>query len=170
MTRPLFVGLGVLSALALTAGPALADSPHPWTPSRGGDAVLPAGSVCSFEVAEHVVADKERFRIAETYPDGSTRREEWTGQLVIEFTNTSTGATVTRNVTGRGDFVYDTDGGWSLVDVGGAFAAGLHVGASDHPGLYVVRGHDWSVTESASGWRTLDAGHGTLENLCSTLG
>jgi hypothetical protein len=171
MVRLGLVGLGVVSALAVSVAPALGESPHPWqSGAGGGDVVIPAGEVCSFELAEHVVADKERFRVAETYPDGSTRREEWTGELVLELTNTSTGESVTRNVTGRGDFVYGQDGSWSLVDVGGAFAAGLHTGSSDQPGMYVVRGHDWSVTQSASGWRTLSVGSGTVENLCETLG
>ncbi|MQA61124.1 MAG: hypothetical protein GEU86_06435 [Actinophytocola sp.] len=61
------------------------------------------------------------------------------------------------------------DGGWSLVNVGGHFVAGLHAGKSADPGMYAVRGHGWTVTQSASGIRTLTPGDGTVENLCVTL-
>jgi hypothetical protein len=35
--------------------------------------------------------------------------------------------------------------------------------------MYVVRGHDWTVAQDASGYRTLDPGSGTLEDICDTL-
>lgn len=157
-------------ALAATAAPAAsADSPHPWVPYQGGDSVVPAGEVCSFELHLNVLEDKERYRVVETYADGSTRREEWTGQLILEFVNADTGQSVVRNTTGRGDFVYGQDGSWSLVDIGGHIVVGIHTDDAGEPGMYYLSGSGWEVSAGPDGVRTLTEGDGTIENICDTL-
>lgn len=163
-----------LAALAATAvaGAVLVATPahaSPWTAYHSEDFTIPAGQSCSFELAGHVVADQERYRTTETYPDGSPRLQQFTGRLVVEFTNVATGASVTRNLTGRGDFEYLPDGGFTLTDMGGHFGVGLHPGDDPAPGYYVVGGKGWQVRVDADGHRTLTAGHGTIENICATL-
>ncbi len=168
--------VSALAGAALALGAALApaavaaDNPSPWTDYRGSDWSVPAGEVCAFPLASHVVSDKERYRTTETYPDGSPRVQEFTGQLVVELTNEDTGASVQRNLTGRGDFEYFPDGGWSLTAVGGHFGGGLHPGDDPEQGFIVVTGSQYVLSSDADGHRTLTYGHGTTENICDTLG
>ena len=171
LARTAAAGLMAVSAL-LPAAPAAAgeDNPSPWTPYTGEDWVTEAGEVCSFAVGGHVVSDKERYRTTAWFPDGSPRYQEWTGQLIIRFTNLDSGESVERNLTGRGDFEYFADGSWSLTAVGGHFAAALRPGSEPGPGWYVVTGSGYTVHADAEGTRTLTYGHGTVENVCETLG
>lgn len=155
--------------VGVSGGTASAEEQSDWIPYHQPDITSPAGRSCDFEVYEHVLRDHERYRVAETYPDGSTKREEWTGLLVMRFTNTETGESVVRNLTGRGDYVYGQDGSWELRNVGGHFAAGLHPGDDPGPGIYWVSGSGYVVAQDASGHRTLTEGNGRMENLCETL-
>ncbi len=158
-----------LAVAALAVAPS-ADAKSPWTPYHSQDFVDAAGTVCPFELAGHIVSDKERYRTTAYFPDGSPRYQEFTGQLIIRYTNTATGESVVRNLTGRGDFEYFADGGFTLYDKGGHFGAGLHPGDDPGAGYYVVTGHGWAVHGDADGHYTLIEGHGTIENLCVTLG
>lgn len=158
-----------LGAAVLAVTPA-AHAQGQWTPYRSEDFTYTAGTVCPFEVTGHILRDKERYRTTAYFADGSPRYQEFTGLLVIEFINTETGESVVRNLTGRGDFEYFAGGGFMLYDKGGHFSAGLHPGDDPGAGLYVVTGHGWAVHEDADGHRTLIEGHGTIENLCVTLG
>lgn len=166
------------AALALAAGTLLAaapatageDNPSPWTPYTGEDWVTDAGEVCSFAMGGEIVSDKERYRTTEWFPDGSPRYQEWTGQLVVRFTNLETGESATRNLTGRGDFEYFADGSWSLTAVGGHFAGAMRAGGDPGPGWYVVTGSGYTLHSDAEGSRTLTYGHGTVEDMCETLG
>jgi|tagenome__1003787_1003787.scaffolds.fasta_scaffold20600965_2 hypothetical protein len=143
----------------------------PWTPYESEDFTVPAGATCSFAVQATIVDDKERYCTTAYFPDGSPRYEEWTGQLVIRFTNADTGASVVRVLNGRGDFEYFADGGFTLTDMGGSFAAGLRAG-DDGPGAgyYVVQGRGWAVHRDGDGHGTFTYGQGIIENLCETLG
>ncbi|MGH3367256.1 MAG: hypothetical protein ACRDOY_08650 [Nocardioidaceae bacterium] len=165
-------GLVLAIGAMLAAVPAAAqeDNPSPWTPYTGEDWVTDAGEVCSFPVGGHVVSDRERYRTTQTFPDGSPRYQEWTGQLIIRFTNLDSGESVERNLTGRGDFEYFADGSWSLTAVGGHFAGAMGPGSDPEPGWFVVRGSGYTLHSDADGNRSLTYGHGTVENLCETLG
>jgi len=100
-----------------------------------------------------VLGDQERHRTTATFPDGSLRVQEFTGRLVVEYTNEATGASAVRN----------------LPDDGGHFAAGLHPRDDPGPGFYGVDGHGWQVRSVAAGHRTLVSGEGTVEDVCQTL-
>ncbi|WP_151082002.1 hypothetical protein [Nocardioides cynanchi] len=163
------LGIAAAGAAAVLAA-APAGAATQWTDYRSSDFTLAAGAVCSFPLQGHVVADQERYRPTETYPDGSPRVQEFTGRLVVEYTNLDTGASVTRNLTGRSDFEYLPDGSFTLTDVGGHFAVGLHPGDSPSTGFYVVNGVGSTVSFAADGHRTLTVSDGsTVENLCQTL-
>ncbi len=163
--------VAVLAAVAgmAPAGASTEDGPSPWSPYETTGFSRPAGALCAFGLAGEVVSDKERYRTTETFPDGSPRVQEFTGQLVIRFINTDTGASVERNLTGRGDFEYFADGSWSLTAVGGHFGGGLRAGDDPEQGYYVVTGTQYVLYSDAEGHRTLTSGHGTVENLCETL-
>jgi len=160
------LGLAAAAAGTLVAAPADASQ---WQPSPTSDFTLAAGDPCGFPLQGHVVADRERSRTTETFPDGSPRYQEFTGELVMRFTNLDSGASVVRNLTGRGDYEYFADGSFTLTDMGGHFAAGLHAGDDPTPGFYVVGGKGWAVHVAADGHRTLTEGQGTIEDLCQTL-
>ena len=65
------------------------------------------------------------------------------------FTDLDSGASVVRNLTGRGDCEYFVDGSVTLTDLGGHFAAGLHTGDDPAPGFYVVGGKGWAMRIAA---------------------
>lgn len=110
--------LGGVSALAAIAPAASADSP--WTPvtdplgtgSPNGSVTHPAGANCSFPLLVSVVANKERQRQRSLGPPApaGTIETDVRGHLVLSFTNTDTGATVVRNVSGPNDTVVYPDG------------------------------------------------------------
>lgn len=166
-TAALILAAGAL--LPAVPASAVEDNPSPWTPYTSDDFVTDAGEVCSFAVGGEVVSDKERYRTTEWFPDGSPRYQEWTGQLITRFTNLDSGESVERNLTGRGDFEFFSDGSWSLTAVGGHFAGAMGPGSDPEPGWFVVRGSDYTLHSDAEGNRSLTSGHGTVENLCETL-
>lgn len=169
-TRTWTLGLAAAATTAaMLAAPAHASSQ--WTDYRSSDFTLAAGEVCSFPLQGRVVADQERYRTTATYADGSPKVEEYTGKLVVAYTNVDTGASVTRNLTGRSDFGYFPDGSFRLTDISGHFAVGLHPGDSPAQGFYVVDGVGSTVDFAADGHRTLTVSAGsTVENICDTLG
>lgn len=72
--------LVIAAGLAPVAGVTAAEtSPSPWTPYQGSGFERAAGQLCDFALRGELLSDKERYRVTETYPDGSTRVEEWTG-------------------------------------------------------------------------------------------
>lgn len=166
--------VSVLAAGALlSSGSAVADetdNPSPWHPYETADFTVPAGQMCDFTLGGEVVQDKERYRTTEYFPDGSPRYQEFTGELVIDYTNEDTGETVRRNLTGRGDFEYFADGSWELTAVGGHLGLGMRPGDEPVEGFLVVTGAGHSLHEDATGHRTFTAGSGTVENICDTLG
>lgn len=162
--------LVIAAGLAPVAGVTAAEtSPSPWTPYQGSGFERAAGQLCDFALRGELLSDKERYRVTETYPDGSTRVEEWTGQLIFRFVNAETGASVQRNLTGRGDFVYHEDGSWSLVNVGGHIGVGLRPGDDPGMGYYVISGAGYELHQDTTGHRTLTPGDGNAENICETL-
>ena len=158
------------AVLPASPGVAVEDNPSPWTPYDGEDWVTEAGEVCSFAMGGEVVSDKERYRTTAWFPDGSPRYQEWTGQLIVRFTNLDSGESVERNLTGRGDFEYFADESWTLTAVGGHFAGAIRPGGDPGPGWYVVTGSGYTLHSDADGDRTLTYGNGTVEDVCETLG
>lgn len=141
----------------------------PWTPYSASDWSVPAGERCDFALSSEVLRDKERVRTTEWFPDGSPRVQEFTGQLVVRLTNEESGESVVRNLTGRADVEYFADGAWSMVLVGGHFAAGIPEGGAPGKGFYVVTGRGAELHIDADGRRTLTADQASMENICETL-
>ena len=126
----------------------------------------------TFQVDAHVVNDHEAYRVLESYPDGTDKVQEWKGLLMIEFTNHDTGASVTRNVNGRGLIEYTADGAFHKITIeSGHFTTGFRPGSGVEPGVYYVGGKGTSMTVNPDGTKTLVLGkNGSAENLCLALG
>ena len=124
---------GTFAIALLSALPASAVSPAPWSPLTTSSFELPAGARCDFALRGEVLSGKERIRVLETYPDGSPRTYEIVGQLVVRYTNLATDESVVRNLTGTALQTVGTDGSFTLTLVGGHMAVGF--GENDDPSL-----------------------------------
>jgi hypothetical protein len=154
---------GLPSAQAATA-----DSPGGWQPFRTTPWTDAPGSVCAFGVTTAIVDDQEQFRTLATYPDGSPELQEFRGPLVVQYTNTSSGASVVRDLSGYGWFHYGTDGSLDA-RIASHIDVTVPVGNTGFPpGEWVISGRSEVTIDSAGtiNIRLIDA---TAENLCTTL-
>lgn len=139
-----------------------------WEPVPAPPFLLPAGEVCSFPVAGEFPVNEQRAFVVRN-PDGSKRFEYITGRLVGQFTNVTTGETVSRDLSGSGAFSYRPDGSLQLVVVGGALV-GFHGGDSPSNVLEVNGPRSVLVVDfTADGQRTRTRQLGPYEDLCVTL-
>lgn len=176
------VALTATSACLLLAGAPAWAAPSPsWPGSRpaastaaGGwhryhaqPFTAPAGTLCPFRVHSQVLFDREYVRTTRAYPDGSPRTQQYVGPLVVRVTNTATGHSVRRDLSGRAVVQYARNGSFTY-QLQGPVAVGFHPGDSLPPGYYVLRG-EHTVHFTADGTRTITADEGTEENLCHTL-
>ncbi len=137
-----------------------------WTPFRTQPFDSPDD--CAFTIHGDIVEDQEEVRVDSTYPDGSTRVEEFRGPLVIRFTNTSTGRSVVRDVSGYA-LLHFGQGGGSTWFVDGGAGIGVPVGnKATAPGSYIVRGR-FVLRLAPDGTRDIHPLHAHVENLCTTL-
>lgn len=159
----------VLGVLAAPPAWASEDS-SPWIRYQQPDLTIPAGRACSFPVDEHVVNDHEEYQALETWPDGSSKTEDWKGLLVITFTNADSGASVTKNINGRSLIEYTSDGGFSSITIlSGHFVGTIRPGNPTPPGLWYVSGKGSSESIGPDGV-TIELGpNGSMENLCDDL-
>jgi hypothetical protein len=165
-----------LAALALAvagtvvvAVPAQAAELPEWSPYRTAPFTLQAGVRCSFGLSGTPVRDNERVRTPATFPDGAPHVQEFDGPLVVRYTNTGTGASVTRDLTGRALVIHRTDGGFREVLEFGRLAVGLASTDPGGPSFFVLSGSGAVVTVRADGSRLLRPGGARVENICTTL-
>jgi hypothetical protein len=126
----------------------------------------PSGPATSLAAAADCAAT---FATVRKHPDGSPHLQEITGPLVMRFTNTDTGRSVVRNLTGTGLLDNGSDGSLTLYLVGGHMAVGLAATDPGGPAFLVFTGSRHAVVFGADGSRTPIYGHGPVENLCATL-
>ncbi|MGL5910700.1 MAG: hypothetical protein ACRCZP_11905 [Phycicoccus sp.] len=161
---------------ALLAGPTTASAGP--TSDRGDDQpgwerlvaapfTSPAGDLCPFELRSEPVFDEVYTRITKTYPDGSPKRQEYSGPLVVRLTNTASGESVQRDLSGRAVATYAPDGSFEF-RIQGPAAVGFRADRGDSlpTGYYVLRGVH-VVSFAADGTLTVD--RGAEENVCRTL-
>lgn len=126
-----------------------------------------AGDVCAFPVHAEFPVDEQRALTRTTA--GGTTYQVVTGRLVGVVTNTATGRSVRRDLSGVGLSRATPDGAFQLA-VQGAALIGFHGG--DRPAHQLeVNGANSSVVVSftATGQRTRVVQHGPYEDLCRTL-
>ncbi len=172
--------LSIAAALALSCGvlavaptaTAAADSDgSAWIRYHQPDVDVAAGHACSFAVHEHVLRDKEYYKVVATYDDGTDQAELWKGPLVMRYTNVDTGASKVVNISGRARITYYPDGSFaSITIITGHFGATIPPGNEMAAGLYRVGGKDSSMTVTPDGKRYIALGaHGSTEDLCAAL-
>ncbi len=172
--------LSTAAALAMSVGllavaPAATASADPdsssWIRYHQPDVDVPAGHACSFAVHEHVLRDKEYYKVLATYEDGTHQAELWRGPLVMRYTNVDTGASKVVDISGRGRITYYPDGSFaSITIVTGHFGATIPPGNEMAAGLYRVGGKDSSMTVDPDGKRYIALGpNGSTEDLCAAL-
>ena len=178
-TRVLTAVTTVLTAAALVgaaAGPAVAATARPATAQIGGwqrvvtqPFTSPAGDLCPFGLHSEPLVDRVYVRTTATFPDGSAQRQQYAGPLIVRLTNTATGASIVRNLSGAAVVTYATDGSYDFRIIGPA-AVGFRAYQGDNlpTGFYVLRGVH-VVHFAADGTRTLTVDRGTEENVCVTL-
>jgi len=156
--------VGVLGATATEATPAGGG----WEPTSTPPFVNPAGTVCAFEIKGDIVYDKEFQRVADRFPDGSARVEEFVGALGIRFTNTATGRSAVRDASGMLRITHHEDGGYEAEFIGNGATAIKTSNPSFPAGDYIVSGyHVLTVHPDRS--REFTVQQGKIENMCSTL-
>jgi hypothetical protein len=139
---------------------------HRWVPFH--TKAFDTTNACSFTVHGDIVEDEEETRVDATYADGSTKVQEFRGPLVIRFTNTSTGESVVRDVSGYALLHFGQDGSSTWFFNGGG-SIGVHAGnTTTPPGSYILQG-TFVLEIAADGTRTIRRVHATEENLCATL-
>jgi hypothetical protein len=169
MKRLATVSLSVLALALVGAGATTAadGSYGPWEPTYQAPITAPAGVVCSFTVSAEPV--RQDLRVRYHYDSaGNIDGYEATGQLFGRITNTETGATVVRNLSGPGTVTFNSDGSWDA-DVAGDFLVFFLAQDSPANELLLFSGHT-VLHGSPSGEKTLASHAGQVENLCDTLG
>ncbi|MPZ60550.1 MAG: hypothetical protein GEU93_04485 [Propionibacteriales bacterium] len=155
----------------MTASTASADQDSRWIPFQQPDVTAPAGVFCDFEVTGEVLHDREFFKTVATYEDGSPRTELWKGPLVIRFTNTETGESVDRDVSGHQVKQLKPDGSLESITIKTGHTVGaMAEGSSPEKGIWQVGGRHSSLVRHDDGTSSIFLGpNGTAENLCDTL-
>ena len=159
-----------LIVLALgAAGTALADagSWSKWEPTYQGPISVPAGTTCAFPITAEPVRQDLRIRY-HSDETGNLDGYEVVGPLIARITNTSTGASVIRNLSGEGIVIFQPDGSWDAV-VNGGFLIFFRAGDEPANALLFYTGHT-VLHGSPTGQKTLVSHTSPAENLCETLG
>jgi hypothetical protein len=159
-----------VAIVAMSAVPAAASGSNNggWEPTSTPPFVIPAGTVCAFEVKGDIVKDRERMRTPASYPDGSPKVQDFEGILVIRYTNTSNHKSVVRDATGS-IRVYYLEDGTRIQQLHGNNALPVKIGNVGFPsGDYITRG-DFVVIVHPDKNREVPVQLGTKENLCVTL-
>jgi hypothetical protein len=172
MLRRVVLVLVTLTA-TLVAGASIGDAAGPhWVRYHQADIRYPAGAVCRFPVYEHVTRDREFVKVVSRYANGKPRLELFRGPLFVKVTNTDTGRSIRRDLSGRAIEILARNGAFeSLTIQRGHFGAGLPKGSQPHRGLYRVSGRWSSVSVNPDGTLSLVLGrpHGRARNLCPLL-
>lgn len=157
--------MNLVAALAVTAGG--------WVPAPSAPFDVAAGARCDFPVHAEPVVDEVKTKVLARYPDGSTRREAYVGDLVYAYTNTDTGETLEADLSGSALVEIEpggtltTNSTWYLV---GPAGFGFREGGGNRPrGLWVFDGV-YRVAFDATGVKTVTMYHGTERDLCTELG
>ncbi|MDX3233346.1 hypothetical protein [Streptomyces sp. ME19-01-6] len=178
--RRTWAALPVLAAVLVSTAPASAaahTSPPPstslstgsgWEPAPQAPFDAAAGVRCDFPVHGEPVVDEVVQRVLDTYPDGTPKRVEYKGDLIVRVTNTDTGAFYDADAGGRAVVDHRADGSelWSVV--GPVLFGFAENGGTLARGLYIVDGV-YTMDISATRYKTLTMLHGTADPLCARI-
>jgi hypothetical protein len=163
----LAAGLAVTAAVpasaAQTAGPQ-----GGWVPAPQGSFDLPAGARCDFPIHSEPIVDEVRKLVLDTYPDGAPKRELYTGDLIIEVTNTASGAVTEVDASGTAMIDYGTDGSMKWYVVGPVMVGFRQDGGTLPRGLWTIDGV-YTIDFAANGYKTVHMIHGSTHDICTDL-
>ena len=178
--RNLIIGAATAAALLgapVAAQAATATAPSPWMPvtdPTGSTSTVtnapnnvPAGDSCAFGVTVAVVTNNEFQQV--TNPDDKTTVIRIKGNLVLSFTNDTTGKTLDENVSGPSTETVHSDGSGTFQGEGPSWFLFGPVSKANtgEPGLVFTKG---LVTITFSGNTTQAFSlNGTQQNGCALL-
>lgn len=151
----------------LTAALEESRPPRGWSRYPASNFTAPGHDLCPFELRSTAIFDRVYVRTTANFPDGSPRRQEFSGPLQARLTNTATGRHLVRDLSGYAIAVYRRDGSYDL-SIWGPAAVGFRPGDSLPRGYYRLTGHH-AVRIAANGTRTMVVDKGGEENLCRPL-
>jgi hypothetical protein len=169
--RMTLVAAAAAAMLGLAAVPAAADSnaygESGWLPVPQAPRDLPAG-FCTFPVHLGIARDVVKFRVLETYPDGSVKQEEANGPLLVTVTNLVSGASTEVNASNAATIEFQPDG-TEIFHTEGPTLIGFRDGfANNHrSGLFLLTGK-LTVVVAAAG-RTLLRDDGGEKDICADI-
>jgi hypothetical protein len=173
--RIIMAGLTLVTAALVASAPtpALAEpasgAQGGWVPAPQAAFDLPAGARCDFAVHSEPIVDEVRKLVLATYPDGSPKRELYEGDLILEITNTETGATTRADASGTAMVEYATDGSM-IWYVTGPVLLGFRENAGTLPrGLWIVDGVFIVEFSPDLVNKTITMIHGTTHNVCEDI-
>jgi hypothetical protein len=164
---------GTVSAFAAVPAVASDDGTGPrgggWERLPAESFTSPAGDLCPFPLRSDPLFDQVHVRTTSTFPDGSPRRQEYAGPLVVRLTNLDSGESIVRDLGGRAVATYAEDGSYDFRITGPA-AVGFRAyqGDSEPTGFWVLRGLH-TVRFAADTTRSVIVDRGPEENVCTTL-
>ncbi|MEV1332964.1 hypothetical protein AB0J20_25720 [Micromonospora costi] len=139
-----------------------------WVPAPQEPFEQPAGARCDFAVRVEPVVDEVRKLVLAVYPDGSPRRELYTGALISVVTNLETGASTEVDASGTSFVEYGTDGSMTWHVTGPVLFGFRENGGSLPRGLWVIDGV-YVVEFAPTLEKTLTMVHGTTHDVCTDL-
>ena len=167
--RVAVAGLAVALSLPVLATSATAASPEAWVPYPEGPLTLPAARYCGdFDLRSTPVEQDVKSRVLERHASGAIRVQEFTGLLLVDVTNLSTGTTVRRNISGHAVVTYREDGSIATYEMRGPIGFGWPQQDAYDRGFYVMNGYH-VVAFDAAGARSMLVDRGTEENLCDVV-
>ncbi|MGK5740465.1 hypothetical protein [Micromonospora sp. URMC 103] len=139
-----------------------------WVPAPQEPFEQPAGARCDFAVRVEPVVDEVRKLVLDEYPDGSPRRELYTGALISEVTNLETGATTEVDASGTSLVEYGTDGSMTWYVTGPVLFGFRENGGTLPRGIWIIDGV-YVVEFAPTLEKTVTMVHGTTHNVCTDL-
>lgn len=173
MRRRTSIAVVVALAAAVVAAPVPASAQttggtHGWVPAPQAPFDQPAGARCDFAIHSESVRDEVRKLVLDTDPDGSPRRELYAGDLIVEVTNTESGATTEVDAGGTALIEYHPDGSQTWYAHGPALFGFRADGGTLPRGYWLVDGV-YRMEFSPTFYKTLTMVHGTTHNVCDDL-
>ncbi len=174
MRRILTAGLTVAAVLLVAAGPVAAGPAGTlrtgggWVPAPASPFDHAAGVTCDFAIHSEPIVDEVRKRLVEANPDGTPKKEFYTGALVLRVTNTATGAYTDVDAGGDALIEFFPDGSMTWWAVGPVMV-GFRADAGTLPrGQWRVDGV-YRIEFTPTYHKTITMVYGTTHNICTDI-
>lgn len=180
--RRLVITLVAIGSLACTTAPASAadvstgtasatstTNTDGWQPAPSDPWEVPAGERCDFAISGVPVVDEVRKLTLQTHPDGTAKRELYTGDLVVRITNLETGAYTDADAGGDAVMEFRADGSPARWYVRGPVLVGMGADGGNLPrGMWIVDGV-FTIDFTTDGKKNITMVHGDQRELCATI-